>query len=237
MGRKKKTEDERTCGTCRFGPEGQSDDCDECEDLDAWAPKSNYGTPTDALEELHDVECDGDCKISVNGGPAVPFPSKEAEEQVEEVVKNHLDAYGRVVNERKFGNGHILTEYADGKVSLDGNPPVSKDVMKTIMEGVKELGTETAKKVVGAVKQLDLEMKPAQVYVPEDEMETVTYRKFDLGKFMAKIRVDTIEGVSGDESLMRLCRSKVKVATKALVNDGDWDAACHALHKQLGRER
>jgi len=193
----------------------------------------------------------------VNGGPAVPFPSKEAEEQMTEVVKKHLEDSGvispdEVVKRSPVGD-HVLVEYRDGKVSLDGGPKVSKDDMKTAInaaeivkerpellsaiEQIAEDRAEAARKHVREIQQLDLEMKPAQVRVDEEEMETVTYRKFDLGKFKAKIREDKIEETFGDEALMNMVRGKVKVATKSVVNDGEWDAACHALHTRLNGER
>lgn len=78
MGRKKKTE-ERTCATCGRGPD--KDKCmdgEDCSRGDLWFPK--------------EPECDGDsCTVSVNGGPAVPFPSKEATEQVTEMVRGHVE--------------------------------------------------------------------------------------------------------------------------------------------------
>lgn len=79
MGRKKKTEEERTCDNCAHGP--VSEECEDCEHLDQWSPK--------------EPACDGDrCTVSVNGGPVVPFPSKEATEQVTGMVKEHLEDQG-----------------------------------------------------------------------------------------------------------------------------------------------
>jgi hypothetical protein len=76
MAKKKKDELERTCDNCAYGP--VSEECEDCEHLDQWFPK--------------EPSCDGDsCKISVNGGPAVPFPSKEATEQVTGMVKEHVE--------------------------------------------------------------------------------------------------------------------------------------------------
>ena len=76
MGRKKKTEG-RTCATCGRGPD--KDKCmdgEDCSRGDLWFPK--------------EPECDGDsCKISVNGGPAVPFPSKEALGEMAKFVEGH----------------------------------------------------------------------------------------------------------------------------------------------------
>ena len=76
MAQKKKDEPERTCANCVFGPRGRGNDCDICNDYDAWQPK--------------EPECDGDsCNISVNGGPAVPFPSKEALGEMAKFVEGH----------------------------------------------------------------------------------------------------------------------------------------------------
>lgn len=79
MGRKKKVKtEERTCATCACGPIGDVADCADCTDHDQWAPI--------------EPECDGDsCTVSVNGGTPVPFPSKEATEQVTEMVGEHLE--------------------------------------------------------------------------------------------------------------------------------------------------
>lgn len=86
MVRKKKTEEERTCDNCAYGP--VSEECEDCEHLDQWSPKK--------------PACDGDsCKVSVNGGPEVPFPSKEATEQVTEMVKEHLEDQGVILKKPK----------------------------------------------------------------------------------------------------------------------------------------
>jgi hypothetical protein len=232
MGRKKKV-DERTCGNCRFGPEGPSDDCEMCEDKDQWNPIE----PT----------CDGiECKVSVNGSPAVPFPSKEATERVTEMVKNHLDIYGRVVRERTFGDGHVLTEYADDKVSLDGSAPVSKEAMKVIMEGVKELGTDTVKKVVGAVKQLDLEGKPLPEPDVEDDDETevrefTIYRSNGLVFRMGSEGLEKAlefrkkESVSDSKDRIKLLvqnRSKVMSGMRPL-DPNRWDAGTRAIYERI----
>lgn len=77
MGRKKKVKtEERTCATCACGPIGDVADCADCTDHDQWAPI--------------EPECDGDsCKISFNGGPEVPFPSKEALGEMAKFVEGH----------------------------------------------------------------------------------------------------------------------------------------------------
>ena len=76
MGRKK-NEPERTCATCGRGPD--KDKCmdgEDCSHGDLWFPK--------------EPACDGDsCTVSVNGGPAVPFPSKEALGEMAKFVEGH----------------------------------------------------------------------------------------------------------------------------------------------------
>lgn len=97
MARKKKDEPERTCATCGRGPD--KDKCmdgEDCESGDLWFPK--------------EPECDGDsCKISVNGGPEVPFPSPEATEQVAEMMKGHPEDQGVIPKRPK-------------QLDLDGKP-------------------------------------------------------------------------------------------------------------------
>jgi hypothetical protein len=211
MGRKKKVEDERTCANCRFGPEGQSDDCDECEDFDAWAPK---GEPP----------CDDDsCKISVNGGPEVPFPSPEATEQVTEMVKGHL------VVKRNFVGKHVLEEYEDGTVSLDRGPHVTKEAMKTIIEAVQTLGGDAAMDMANAAKaaleeraevarkharemqQLDLEGKPAE-YPVGVEAEEYTVLTFECGSWTLKVREDRLERVAEDDKILALVQRRLKAS-------------------------
>jgi hypothetical protein len=89
MGRKKNDE-ERTCATCGRGPD--KDECmdrEDCSKGDLWFPK--------------EPECDEiECKVSVNGGPAVPFPSKAAEQVIGEMVGKHvqqLDLEGKPLPE------------------------------------------------------------------------------------------------------------------------------------------
>ena len=212
MGRKKKDEPERTCATCDHGPE--RDACvnqDDCENGDLWYPKPPV--------------CDGDsCKVSVNGGPAVPFPSKEATEQVTGMIKEHLVPHGSVVSERTFGDGHVLTEYADGKVSLDGSEPVTKEAMKATVDAVQAIKGEKAQ------KQLDLEGKPLpEPEVQEDEStEIKTYAlyysnglKFRMGEeaLDKALELKKTENVSDRKDRIRLLvqnRAKVLNSSKPL---------------------
>lgn len=231
MVRKKKTEEERTCDNCAYGPVGE--ECEDCEHLDQWSPK--------------EPACDGDsCKISVNGGPAVPFPSTEATEQVTEMIGKHLVPHGSVIGSRAFGNGHVLTEYADGKVSLDGAEPVSKETMKATLDLVQAIKGD--KKPT----QLDLEGKPLPEPDVEDDDETevrefTIYRSnglvFRIGtEALGKaLEMKKKEGVND-----RKDRIKLLVQNRSKVNSGKpldpdrWDAGTRAIYERImvghGRE-
>jgi hypothetical protein len=234
MGRKKKDEPERTCATCGRGPD--KDKCMDGEDCEEWDPWS-----------LKEPECDGgSCTVSVNGGPAVPFPSKEATEQVTEMVKNHLDTYGRVVSERTFGDGHVLTEYADGKVSLDGSQPVTKEAMKATVDAVQAIKGDRRP------TQLDLEGKPLPEPDVEDDDETevrefTIYRSNGLvfrigtetlGKALELKKKDSIEDRKNRIKL--LVQNRSKVISGNPLEPNRWDAGTRAIYERImvghGRE-
>ena len=205
MVRKKKDETERTCATCGRGPD--KDKCmdgEDCENGDLWFP-----TPP---------ECDGDsCKISVNGGPAVPFPSKEATEQVTEMVKEHLVPHGSVVSERPFGNGHVLTEYADGWVSLDGSQPVTKEIMKGTLDFVESIKGD--KKPT----QLDLSGKPAEYPVGVEE-ESYTVLTFECGSWTLKVREDRLQRAAEDDNVLGLVQRRLKAGSELYpLSEGEFD--------------
>lgn len=234
MGRKKKTEVERTCDNCRSGPKGERLECD-CENHEDWKP-------------LIEEECDSDsCEISVNGGPAVPFPSKEATERVTGVVKEHLVPHGSVVSERTFGDGHVLTEYADGKVSLDGSEPVTKEAMKATVDAVQAIKGDRRP------TQLDLEGNPLPEPDVEDDDETEV-REFTIYRsngLVFRIGTETLgkalelkkkESVNDRKDRIKLLvqnRSKVISGNKPLDPDR-WDAGTRAIYERImvghGRE-
>jgi len=267
MAQKKKTE-ERTCDSCRFGPQGQSDDCDDCEDHDAWQPKEEANIDTkvhgerlikglDAINERHDNLPD-DCKISVNGGPSVPFPSKEATEQVTEMVKEHLEnsvVPAHMVH--KVGN-HELREFEDDTFSLDGGPRVSRVIMKKTIEAAGVLGGDNLLAIAKAGveelenlrrknnRQLDLSGNPLpDPEVIEDEStETKTYAlyysnglKFRMGEEALDKALEhkKDEGISDRKDRMKLLvqnRSKVISGNKPLDPDR-WDAGTKAIYERI----
>lgn len=232
MGRKKKDEPERTCANCANGPE-PSDDCETCEGMDQWFPKG--------------PECDGDsCKISVNGGPAVPFPSPEATEQVTEMVLEHLESVPKVVD-RKFIGKHILEEYEDGTVSFDGSPRVTKEAMKATVYAASGIKGDKWP------KQLDLEGKPLpEPEVQEDEStETKTYAlyysnglKFRMGEeaLDKALELKKKESVNDRKDRIRLLvQNRAKVLNRLKPLDPDhWDAGTKAIYERImvghGRE-
>jgi len=237
MAKKKKNEPERTCANCAYGPEGdrRDEDCDTCDDMDGWSPKEQ--------------ECNGDsCTVSVNGAPAVPFPSPEATEQVTEMVEKHLEDQGVLpkVIERRFIGKHILEEYADGTVSFDGGPRVTKAAMKATVDAVQAIKGE--KKPT----QLDLEGKP----LPEPEVED--YNKTEVREFTI-YRSNGLVFRIGTEALGKALelkkkegvndrkdRVKLLVQNRSKVNGGKpldpdrWDAGTRAIYERImvghGRE-
>ena len=217
MGRKKKVKtEERTCATCACGPIGDVADCADCTDHDQWAPI--------------EPECDGDsCKISVNGSPPVPFPSKESTEQVSEMVRGHLedqDGNPKVIR-RSFIGEHILEEYADGTVSFDGSPRVTKEAMKTIVEA--------AQVVKGDKKstQLDLDMKPAEYPVGVEE-ESYTVLTFECGSWTLKVREDRLESAAACNNITALVQRRLKAGSELYpLSEGEFDRWVQRFTKSL----
>lgn len=214
---RKKDEPERTCATCGRGPD--KDKCmdgEDCSRGDLWFPKP--------------PECDGDsCKISVNGGPTVPFPSAEATEQVTEMVEKHLEDQGVLpkVIERRFIGKHILEEYADGTVSFDGSPRVTKESMKTIVEA--------AQVVKGDKKstQLDLDMKPAE-YPVDVESEDYTILTFECGSWSLKVREDRLERAAEDDNILGLVQRRLKAGSELYpLSEGEFDRWVQRFTKSL----
>ena len=231
--RREKKDEERTCDNCAWGPVGE--ECEDCEHLDQWSPK--------------EPACDGDrCTVSVNGGPAVPFPSKEATEQVTEMVEKHLEDQGvkPKVIDRRFIGKHILEEFEDGTVSFDGGPRVTKADMKEVVDLVQVIKGD--KKPT----QLDLEGKPLPEPAVEDDDETevrefTIYRSnglvFRIGtEALGKaLEMKKKEGVND-----RKDRIKLLVQNRSKVNSGKpldpdrWDAGTKAIYERImvghGRE-
>ena len=259
MVRKKKDEPERTCATCGRGPD--KDKCMDGEDCSRgglWFPKEEtkvdhkahgerLSKGLDAIKERHD-NLPGDCKISVNGGPAVPFPSAEATEQVTEMVEKHLEDQGvkPKVIDRRFIGKHILEEFEDGTVSFDGGPRVTKADMKEVVDLVQVIKGD--KKPT----QLDLEGKPLPEPEVEDDDETevrefTIYRSnglvFRIGtEALGKaLEMKKKEGVND-----RKDRIKLLVQNRSKVNSGKpldpdrWDAGTKAIYERImvghGRE-
>lgn len=208
MGRKKKVKmEERTCATCACGPIGDVADCADCTDHDQWAPI--------------EPECDGDsCKVSANGGPAVPFPSKEATEQVTEMVGKHLEDQGVIPKDkviaRRFIGKHVLEEYEDGTVSFDGGPRVTKDKMKTMVEAVQIVKGDKQ-------TQLDLDMKPAEYPVGVEE-ESYTVLTFECGSWSLKVREDRLQRAAEDDNILGLVQRRLKAGSELYpLSEGEFD--------------
>ena len=212
--------DERSCATCAHY--GEQDYCEDCESKDLWNPKEESVT------------------ISVNGGPAVPFPSPEATEQVTEMVKGHLDKAGVVPTvKRSFIGKHILEEFEDGTVSLDYGPRVTRESMQAVVD------TVTAIKGDGKPKQVDLDGNPLPEVSEDTEEETrtfivlrhnaVTFRMSDEA-YEKLVESKLTDGV-GDrkDRILRAIQNKAKIVLPAgrPIDHGAWDAATEAIYKRV----
>lgn len=237
MGRKKK-EDERTCATCGRGPDKERCmDQEDCSKGDLWFPKEpdhqthgeRLSKGLDAIEKRHD-ELPSDCKISVNGGPAVPFPSLEATEQVTEMVKGHLedqDGNPKVIR-RSFIGKHVLEEFTDGMMSFDGGPRVSRETMKATVDAARVI-----KDGVSKATQLDLDMKPAE-YPVDVEAEDYRVLTFECGSWTLKVREDRLESAAACNNITALVQRRLKASGDLYpLSEGEFDRWVQRFTKSL----
>lgn len=195
MGRKKKVKtEERTCATCACGPIGDVADCADCTDHDQWAPI--------------EPECDGDsCKISVNGGPAVPFPSKEALGEMAKFVEGHTPEDPALPLIKK-GLGLDDVAPRSTQLDLEGNPLPEPDVEDDDETEVREF---TIYRSNGLVFRIGTEA---------------------LGK---ALEMKKKEGVNDRKDRIKLLvqnRSKVISGKKPLDPDR-WDAGTRAIYERI----
>jgi hypothetical protein len=176
---KKKVKDERECSDCEYD---HSDNCDDCYKKDMWTPKNG-----------------GKTTMSVNGGPEVPFPSKEADAEAAKVVEKHLP---KRIKSSPFGdNGHVLHEYDDGRVQLDDGALTTRELMKDAIE--------LAKKIKPVPKQLDLEGKEVQ-YPIDVESEEFTVLEFTCGGWSLKVRDDKLDEAKISDNVKALVQRRLK---------------------------
>ena len=195
---RKKDEPERTCANCANGPE-PSDDCETCEGMDQWSPKG--------------PSCDGDsCKISVNGGPAVPFPSKEALGEMAKFVEGHTPEDPALPLIKK-GLGLDDVAPRSTQLDLEGNPLPEPDVEDDDETEIREF---TIYRSNGLVFRIGTET---------------------LGKALEKKK----EGVNDRKDRIKLLvQNRSKVNGGKPLDPNRWDAGTKAIYERImvghGRE-
>jgi hypothetical protein len=196
MGRKKKNEPERTCANCAYGPEGdrRDEDCDACDDMDGWSPKEQ--------------ECNGDsCTVSVNGGPAVPFPSKEALGEMAKFVEGHTPEDPALPLIKK-GLGLDDVAPRSTQLDLEGKPLPEPDVEDDDETEVREF---TIYRSNGLVFRIGTET---------------------LGKALELKKKENVSDRKDRIKLLVQNRSKVISGLKPL-DPNKWDAGTKAIYERI----
>ncbi len=219
MVRKKKVKtEERTCATCGRGPD--KDKCmdgEDCENGDLWFPKEEtkvdhkahgerLSKGLDAIKERHD-NLPGDCKISVNGGPEVPFPSKEALGEMAKFVEGHTPEDPALPLIKK-GLGLDDVAPSSTQLDLEGKPLPEPDVEDDDETEVREF---TIYRSNGLVFRIGTET---------------------LGKALELKKKESVNDRKDRIKLLVQNRSKVISGLKPL-DPNRWDAGTRAIYERI----